>query len=122
VGGGSLLSVGGGSLSVDGGLLWSWMGHFCSPWVLIVGGGGGHHHLWVGHLFVGGAFICGGSLLSREATVSVHDCHPLQYLSVPHRVLQDSQESPGILRNPQESSGILRTPAGLHYDFPDFKF
>jgi hypothetical protein len=35
-----------------------------------------------------------------------------QYLSVPHRVLQDSQESPGI----------LRTPAGLHYDFADFKF
>jgi hypothetical protein len=25
-------------------------------------------------------------------------------------------------RNPQESSGILRTPAGLHYDFADFKF
>jgi hypothetical protein len=46
----------------------------------------------------------------------------LQYLSVPHRVLQDSQESPGILRNPQESSGILRTHAGLHYDFADFKF
>jgi hypothetical protein len=45
-----------------------------------------------------------------------------QYLSVPHRVLQDSQESPGILRNPQESSGILRTHAGLHYDFADFKF
>jgi hypothetical protein len=46
----------------------------------------------------------------------------MQYLSVPHRVLQDSQDSPGILRNPQESSGILRTHAGLHYDFADFKF
>jgi len=35
----------------------------------------------------------------------------IQYLSVHHRVLQDSQDS----------SGFLRVPAGLHYDFGDFE-
>ena len=37
-----------------------------------------------------------------------------QYLSVPHRFLQDSKDSWGFLRIPQDSSG-------LHYNLSDFE-